>query len=453
MTTGTRTGLMTGSSLAETDVLVVGLGPVGSTLAGLLGRRGVRVIAVDREPKVFALPRAAHVDHMGLRTFQELGLLDQLLPDMIPNPGLDFVTADRRLLMRIPGDQQSWSGLPASMYFHQPRVDRALRAQAAGTPGVEIRLGVELADLVVEPDAVVASLARAGEVTRVRARWVVGCDGANSRVRELAGLTIEDLSFDEQWLVVDLLLQNTRAQRAGTCPGTPSMSATRPGRTPRSRCRSAATGSNCRCWRARTRRSCSSPRRVAQLLGPYLAPGEATVERAAVYTFHGLVARQWRAGRVLVAGDAAHQMPPFLGQGMCSGLRDATNLAWKLARVVAGTAPEDLLDTYASERRPHVRAITQAVVDFGAVICDLDAGSAAARDERILADPRPPERRVPFGLPRLEPGPLVLPGGGGLFLQPATHAAGAASRRRGRRPLPGAGPLDGGAGQQRRLVA
>ena len=169
MTTGTRTGLMTGSSLAETDVLVVGLGPVGSTLAGLLGRRGVRVIAVDREPKVFALPRAAHVDHMGLRTFQELGLLDQLLPDMIPNPGLDFVTADRRLLMRIPGDQQSWSGLPASMYFHQPRVDRALRAQAAATPGVEIRLGVGLADLVAEPDAVVTSLVRAGEVTRVRA--------------------------------------------------------------------------------------------------------------------------------------------------------------------------------------------------------------------------------------------------------------------------------------------
>jgi 3-(3-hydroxy-phenyl)propionate hydroxylase len=408
------------SATAETDVLVVGLGPVGSTLAGLLGRRGVRVVAVDREPQVFGLPRAAHVDHMGLRTFQELGLLDGLLPDMIPNPGLDFVTAGRRLLMRVPGDQRSRSGLPASMYFHQPRVDRALRAQAAATPSVDLRLGAELTDLEPEPDRVVASLAATGEVSRVRASWVVGCDGASSRVRDLAGLTLEDLSFDEQWLVVDLLLgpatRELPRHAVHVCdPARPHTAIPMPLGRYRFELQVLDGEDPVRL---------QQPDRVAELLAPYLDPGEATLERAAVYTFHGLVARQWRAGRVLVAGDAAHQMPPFLGQGMCSGLRDATNLAWKLARVVGGTSPADLLDTYESERRPHVRAITRSVVDFGAVICDLDPGSAARRDERILTDPRPPERRLPFRLPRLDPGPLVLPGGGDLFVQPPSTSAG-----------------------------
>jgi len=404
-------------SVLDADVVVVGLGPVGSTLAALLGRRGVRVVAVDRDPNVFVLPRAAHIDHVGLRTLQELGILDDLLPEMIPNPGLDFVTADRRLLMRVPGDQPSWSGLPASMYFHQPGVDRALRAAAAATAGVEVLLGAEMVGLDDLGDAVEVHLKGRGSL---RASWVVGCDGAWSPVREAAGLQLEDLGFDERWLVVDLLLRDSHADlprhAVHVCdPARPHTTIPMPGARYRFELQLADDEAAAEAIRAQN---------VARLLTGYLRPEDAEVERAAVYTFHGLVAHAWRQGRVFIAGDAAHQMPPFLGQGMCSGLRDAANLAWKLAHVVRRDGPHTLLDSYESERRPHVRAITQAVIDFGALICARDPAEVDERDRRLLADPRPPERRVPFRLPSLHHGPLVLDGGGQLFIQPPIDGGG-----------------------------
>ncbi len=160
--------------------------------------------------------------------------------------------------------------------------------------------------------------------------------------------------------------------------------------------------------------------RLDALIGNWFDPRDVHVERAAVYTFHGLVARTWRAGNVLLAGDAAHQMPPFLGQGMCSGLRDAANLAWKLDLVVRGKAAASLLDTYETERRPHVSAIVTSAVRIGRVICTVDPAQARERDRRMLGDGRPPSQRMPFTLPALGPGPLVLDNGGGLFMQPVT---------------------------------
>jgi 3-(3-hydroxy-phenyl)propionate hydroxylase len=137
-----------------------------------------------------------------------------------------------------------------------------------------------------------------------------------------------------------------------------------------------------------------------------------------VYRFHGLLAERWRSGRVLLAGDAAHQMPPFLGQGMCSGIRDATNLAWKLEHVLRFGAPLSLLDSYEQERSPHVRSVIETAIRFGEAVCVLDPDAAASRDRRMLADPAPPERRIGFKLRELESGPLVLAGGGGMFVQP-----------------------------------
>jgi 3-(3-hydroxy-phenyl)propionate hydroxylase len=145
----------------------------------------------------------------------------------------------------------------------------------------------------------------------------------------------------------------------------------------------------------------------------------ADIERAAVYRFHGLLAHRWRTGRVLLAGDAAHQMPPFLGQGMCSGIRDATNLAWKLDHVLRRGAPIGLLDTYQSERKPHVRHVIETAIAYGRAVCVLDPEEAAARDRLMLEDPAPPERRLRFKLNEFDPGPLVLEGGGQLFVQPS----------------------------------
>jgi 3-(3-hydroxy-phenyl)propionate hydroxylase len=157
----------------------------------------------------------------------------------------------------------------------------------------------------------------------------------------------------------------------------------------------------------------------AQLLASHVPPGSAMIERTATYTFRGMVASSWRSGRVLLAGDAAHLMPPFLGQGMCSGIRDAANLAWKLERVIRAMSPEELLDTYQEERAPHVTHIIQWAVDFGRMICMTDPEAEAARDRELLNDSRPIDARFTFSLPRLGAGPLVLEGGGGLLPQPA----------------------------------
>jgi 3-(3-hydroxy-phenyl)propionate hydroxylase len=392
---------------------VVGFGPIGATLAGLLGRRGLRVCVLEREHDVFPLPRAAHIDHMGLRALQELGCLDAVRPSMIPNPGLDFVSASREVLMRIPASAGSVSGLPSSLYFHQPGFDAAVRDAAGAQPRVDVRLDTEVTSVEQDGQGVTLGTSSAEGDGSVSASWVVGCDGASSFMRETVGLELENLDFDEEWLVLDLVLtqhvESLPRHAVHICdPARPHTAIPMPGERYRF---------ELMLLPGEQREEMERPETVEQALKGWLPKGAARVERAAVYTFHGLVAREWRADRVLIAGDAAHQMPPFLGQGMCSGIRDAVNLAWKLDQVLAG-APVDLLDTYGDERRPNVRAITQAVVDFGEIICTLDPAVAEERDERLLNDERPPEQRLPFAIPRLQPGPLVLDGGGGLFVQP-----------------------------------
>src|ERR1051326_262476 len=191
----------------DVDVVVVGFGPVGASLTALLGRRGVRVVVLERDEDVFPLPRAAHIDHQSLRLLQNRGVLDELMAQMMPNPGVDFVTADHRLLVRIPGDQPSVSGLPASMYFHQPPFDRAIRRAASSQPTVDVRLGTRmLAPAAAEDHVVVYTRTAGGLDDRFNARWLVGCDGAWSPVRECMELGLVSLNFDEKWVVVDLKL-------------------------------------------------------------------------------------------------------------------------------------------------------------------------------------------------------------------------------------------------------
>ena len=396
----------------QADVAVVGLGPVGALLAGLLGQRGLDVVVIEREADVFPLPRAAHIDHTGLRAVQEVGCLDAVLPSMIPNPGIDFVGLDGDLIMRLPADQSTWSGVPTSVYFHQPGFDRALRAKLAELPNVEVRLETEVVGLESGADGVLLRTRAAGgtEERDVRASYVVGCDGATSVVRELTGVALEDLGFDEQWLVVDLQLDGPvpllPPRAVYICdPARPHVKMPMPGNRHRIEFRllpgeDAAT--------------LQRPETVRAVLTELIGTDAVTVERAAVYTFHGLIAERWRDGRVLLAGDAAHQMPPFLGQGMCSGFRDATNLAWKLDHVLRRGAPDDLLDSYQEERSPHVRQVIVRAIDYGALVGTLDPVDADARDRQLRED----HTALLFGLPPLRPGPLVQDGGGKFFGQP-----------------------------------
>jgi 3-(3-hydroxy-phenyl)propionate hydroxylase len=401
----------------RTEVLIVGFGPVGAALAGLLGRRGVNVMVVERDYAVFALPRAAHVDHTGLRVWQELGVLDELLPTMQENSGLDFVNAKHQLLARIPGDHASASGLPSSMYFYQPMVDKVVREAVTALPTVDVLLGTEVTDLIPR-DQSVDVIADGPDKQRVvvTARWVVACDGAGSRVREAMGLTLADLGFEESWLVVDLAYGRAESLRTegAVCvcdPSRPLYSIPMPFDRHRFEFRLMPTDNPDVMLDAN---------QIEHLVDPYLPSRTYRVERSAIYTFHGLVANRWLGERVFLAGDAAHQMPPFLGQGMCSGLRDAANLAWKLHLVLRGRAGAELLDTYEEERRSHVAAIVEAAVDIGRIISTVDAEDAATRDRQLLSDERPPTQRISFALPGLRPGPLVRENGGELFIQPAS---------------------------------
>jgi 3-(3-hydroxy-phenyl)propionate hydroxylase len=406
---------MTSEHDLDTDVIVVGCGPVGATLATLLGLRGVRVIVVERDSDVYPLPRAAHIDHQGLRLLQEMGCLDELLPTMLANAGIEFVTADHQVLIRIPANQESVSGLPASMYFHQPRFDRTLRAAAAKLPTVDLRLGADVVGILLGLDkATVTVRTENGAYETLSSLFVVGCDGAWSPTRETVGIRLDSLDFDERWLVLDLILRN------GAMPlPNRAVSVCDPARPltaipiPENRFRI-----ELQMFPHEDNSAIQEPDVIERLIAGWMPPGSALVERSAVYNFHGLVAEPWRSGRALVAGDAAHQMPPFLGQGMCSGLRDAANLAWKLAHVIRLGAPATLLDTYEMERSPHVRQIVESAVEYGRLTCITDPAEAALRDERWLADGRAATKRLPFRLPALTPGPLVLEGGGELFIQP-----------------------------------
>jgi 3-(3-hydroxy-phenyl)propionate hydroxylase len=362
------------------DVVIVGYGPVGAVLANLLGRRGVDVAVFEPALDVYHLPRAAHFDDEVMRVFQAVGLADTVLPSTTPVRGMDFVTADRSVLFGFASaDRPRRHGWEPGYLFHQPDLERALRAGVDALPSVSVHLGTEVVELRPGTDEVVVEVSdvASGEQRSVTAAFVVGCDGARSTVRRSVGVGLDDLGFDQPWLVVDTMLLDGAGARLPdrvlqVCdPARPSTFV--PSAGAHRRWEFMAVGDE-------GADELLAPGTVAALLAPWVEVGrDVEVVRSAVYSFHALVARRWRAGRVLLAGDAAHQMPPFLGQGMCAGIRDAANLAWKLALVLDG-ARDALLDSYQAEREPHVRAVIELAVSLGGIIQTTDPTVAAARD-------------------------------------------------------------------------
>jgi 3-(3-hydroxy-phenyl)propionate hydroxylase len=389
------------------DVAIVGYGPVGAVLANLLGQRGLRVLVVERETSVYHLPRAAHFDGEIMRVFQAIGLAEAVLPSTSLISAYEFVNADRDVLLHFDGtDGHDSSGWMADYFFYQPDLEMALRAGVERFPSVEVRLGTAVTDVRDLGHAVELALDD-GEI--VRAAWVVGCDGGRSLVRAAAGIGVKAIGegprgFEEDWLVVDVEVHADADAHLDDVayqicdPARPVTQIPMP--PPHRRWEFMLVGDD-------TPEAMQDPVRVASLLAPWLAPDQYEVVRAVVYRFHALLADCWRAGRLLLAGDAAHQMPPFLGQGMCAGIRDAANLAWKLARVVAGEADDSLLDTYEPERRPHVRGIIETAVALGGFICTTDPAVAATRDEMLLGGgaPEAPDRYPPLGPGHWESGP------------------------------------------------
>lgn len=398
----------------DCDVLVVGLGPVGATLCALLAREGVSAIAVEKETGVYPLPRAAHFDHEIMRLFQKLGIAGEMQAASRPASAYEFRNAAGAVLMRYdPGAGGSPSGWAAGYMFHQPSLELALRRLATSSPLIDVRIGHTLVGFDQDAEGVTATVDGPDGPETLRAGWLVGCDGARSPVREVLGVGLSDYGFDEAWLVIDATvsdpsrlpdvnLQICDPARPTTCL---AMSQGRhrwefmllPGEQPADLLDDGV---------------------IRDLLRPWNCEDCVEIERKAVYRFHGRVADRWRDGRVLLAGDAAHQTPPFAGQGMCSGLRDVDNLAWKLAAVIRRGAQPGLLDSYQTEREPQVRAVIELAIAMGRVVCISDPQQAAMRDAGMLAQRAAGQEPPPIAPLRLGPG-LSLDGAGGeYFPQP-----------------------------------
>ena len=365
------------------DVAVVGYGPVGNALAILLAQHGRSVVVLERWPKPYPLPRAVHFDHEVGRILQACGLGGELAGISEPADVYEWRNATGATLLRFGRTGPGASGWPQSSMFNQPALELLLDERAHALPGIELRRGAEVTGLEQVDGAVtVHHRPVAGEPGAVRARYVVGCDGANSTVRSLVGAPVHDLGFFYDWLIVDVVLHEERVFdpiNVQICD--PARPAT-----------AVSGGPGRRRWEFmrlphETLDELNDEAAAWRLLEPWdVTPANATLERHAVYTFQARWVEQWRTGRVLLAGDAAHQMPPFAGQGMCAGLRDAANLAWKLDLVLDGRGPDALLDSYMIERMPNVRAVIEFSMELGKVICVPDPVEAAARDEVMRAD-------------------------------------------------------------------
>lgn len=360
----------------DCDVLIAGGGPTGITLAVLLARRGVKVIVAEKAADIYPLPRAAHIDHECMRILQEAGAADAVMATSRRAARYDFLNARGRVLMRFEGaDRSGPGGWPVANMIHQPSVEAALRRSLASFSNATLHSRCELTGFTDDGAGVTASLATPDGDRTVRARYLVGADGARSPVREASGIVFDDLGFEEPWLVVDVLvddpeslprdnLQICNPDRPTTC---------------------VLMGEQRHRWEfmikpGETAEQVSDDGFIEGLLDPWKVKGAVRMERKAVYTFRARVAQSWRKGQVLLAGDAAHQTPPFAGQGMCSGLRDAANLGWKLAAVVSGDASDSLLDSYQPEREPNVRATIAMAIMMGRTVCITSRWSAFLRD-------------------------------------------------------------------------
>lgn len=369
----------------EYDVLIVGLGPVGAVAANLAGMHGLKTLVIDKALAPYDKPRAFGLDHEVMRIFGNIGIAGDIAAHVMPYRTSEYHTADGRVIKRIaPASQPYPLGWAPNYVFSQPAVEGALRANLASHASVGVELGTEaLALSQLDGGNSVLLRGQDGAERRVGARHVLACDGGTSPLRTGLGLEMEDLQFDEPWMVVDLLVKPEAIDRL-----------------PPTNVQYCETGRPCtyvvgpglhRRWEFminpnETPASIQQPDAIRQLMARWLAPDEYDIWRASAYRFHALVLKQWRERDVFFLGDAAHMTPPFMAQGMCQGIRDAANLVWKIAMVQRGAAPAALLDTYQHERLPHVRHTTLVTKELGQVICERNPARAAERDARMMAE-------------------------------------------------------------------
>ena len=401
-------------------VIVAGGGPVGCTAALLLADFGIPVTLLERRTQPYPLPRAVHLDDEVARTLDRIGVSRGFLARSRSCSGLRLLDARHHVMAEFQRDHQaSQHGFPQANMFHQPDLEELLLARVEAHPLIDFRRGAEVCGLDGAAGPVSADPARptgpvqvhahvAGEPQTFTGRVVLACDGANSTIRELAGITMEDLGFTERWLVVDI----RAAGGLDTWDGVeqvcdPARAATF----------MHVTGNRYR-WEFRLRdgedeADLITPGALGRLLRPWTGRSDLAdleIIRSATYTFRARLASRFAAGRVFLLGDAAHLTPPFIGQGLAAGLRDADNLAWKLACVLTGQAGQDLLGSYDTERRPHARALIKKAVRVGWVMTGGQDRAAAVRRIALAAAVRSQRVREAMGstaTPRLKAGAVA----------------------------------------------
>lgn len=355
------------------DVLIVGTGPVGLMLANTLGRAQVQTLVVERNADLSNLPRAVTVDDEGMRALQAAGLAEAVSPHMLMGYDHRFYDRNGRLLIEVNPRQREF-GFPKRNRFHQPIFEQILLRRAQSHPSVTTRFRTTLTDLRVEHDGVAATLEQGGSTHTVRARYLLGCDGGSSAVRRLAGIQMQGASHKYPWIVIDT--ENNpdyaRYTRGRADPRRPSVDV--PGPSGRRRYEFMLLPGE-------READMLTDDKLCKLLSLHCDPGRIRIVRRAVYIFHSLLADRFSVrNRVFLAGDAAHMMPPFQGQGMNSGMRDAFNLGWKIAAVLKGTLAEKLLETYDQERRPHAAAMIQLAEKSGGRLMTRNPFRAFFRD-------------------------------------------------------------------------
>mgnify|MGYP001252116432 CR=1 FL=1 len=397
------------------DVAIIGLGPVGSTLANILGQYGIKTVALDREDTAYHLPRAVMFDDEIMRIFQSLGLSEKMQEISEVGGGARFVDADGTTLAH-------WSRpevlSPNNWYinyrFHQPDLENVLRDGFKRYPEVTEYWGCDVTRLEQDASRVTVNYRESSTSSdkTLQASYVVGCDGGRSFTRNFINPEIEDLGFHEPWLVIDLLLKNRQEidSRESFHFCEPERSGTY-----------VFLGKKRKRWELRLNSDDNpdeicKPEFIWPLLERWTTPDEAELERATVYTFHSTITKQWQDGRLFIAGDAAHQTPPFMGQGMCAGIRDAANLGWKLLAVLKQGRPESLLETYQSERKPHVKEYIDLTIQMGQMINRTASAIVAGNATNPKDGPQTLGQLKPTLGPGLSVGlsPLI----GSLFPQP-----------------------------------
>ncbi len=394
------------------DVAIVGYGPVGAFAALLLAEAGLRVAILERATGIFDLPRAVGLDGESLRSFQRIGLGDAVNEIVQPARAIEqvcFTDSQRRAMFGLDIPQYGNNGWRDVLFFDQPELEALLRERVARDDRITPLSGHEVQGLTQTDDGVVLrghAIAHAS-AWELRAAFVIGCDGASSFVRSALGVEWQSLGYDQDWLVVDIV-QKPEAKLPLV-----TMQVCDPARLASYVC----CKDPYRRWEfqlnaGETRAEMLRPERITSLLDAWLPAAHYTIRRSAVYQFHAATVDRWQVGRVFLAGDAAHQTPPFLGQGLNAGFRDAVNLAWKIPLVHAGVCDSRLLASYAEERDAHARDLVQWAVATGQLMETLAAREAGRPDPHARVD-----RSAGYGQGRS--GPTLR---GGVLLDAQTGA-------------------------------